>query len=299
MKLISWVSILIVITFFGCENSSSDFTDKKNPSQAAPGAGLLLSQYKSLDELKSVITISYLNDSTSVRLSSIYHNEEVVNDLEPGVSQDDLSKAAKGNFWDKLWICMKCPFVITHKNALTSIENLGRRKNEVFGHADVAFYDLADAMVQHISDEDKMYLSEKELSDKGYLNSFDHIISQTFMTSIFSEPVADFVGDAHELSTMPELLTGKFSDEEITDVDLGPTDNYLDLINNEWGQKLGVELQKKYCINKNTFWSPELLANYLNDIQSYNTWVFKIAFKPFTSDDELIIRFSEKLNKVI
>ncbi|HYV93829.1 MAG TPA: hypothetical protein VE978_18780, partial [Chitinophagales bacterium] len=183
---------------------------------------------------------------------------------------------------------------VFHKRSLASIGNLGRRKFGV--HGDVAFYDLAETMVQHISDEDRVNLSEKDLSEKGYLNTFEHIITSALMTSMYSQSVAEFVGDAHERSSMPELMTGKFTPEQLADVDDGPVDNYLDIINNEWGQELGKVLRQKYNINQDTRWTPQLLADYLNDIESYHSWVFRIAFRPYTPEEEIVVRFAKKMN---
>ena len=75
--------------------------------------------------------------------------------------------------------------------------------------------------------------------------------------------------------------------------------NYIDSINNEWGQELGGVLGEKYNSSRETYWSPELLANYHNDVQSYYSWVFQIGFKPFRPSDEIIIRFSSKTNSLM
>lgn len=302
--------LFITITFTKCGESSEETTNNdftvasdslltNKKVEGTIGEALLLTQYKSLDELKSVIKIKYLKDSSGVFLSYICRGCEVKHELKSGPGQDDFSKAAKGNFWDKLWLGIQCPFAVWNKKALTSIENLGRRKDDIFGHPDVAFYDLAESMVQHISDEDRENMSEKDLGEKGYLNTFEHVTTSAMMASIFSESLADFVGDAHERSTMPELITGKFTSQELTDIDFGPVDNYLDLINNEWGQRIGKVLKEKYHINQNTLWTPQLLADFLNDFESYYSWVFQIAFKPFTPDEEIIIQFAGKMNKVM
>ena len=300
-----------VFVFNSCGQQQKEFTDadfvtdtndsvlKHEKVNAVFGQALLLTQYKSIDELKSVIRIKYLKDSSGVFLSSSCRGCEVTHELKSGPGQDDFSKAAKGNSWNKMWLGIRCPFAVWNKKALTSIENLGRRKDDIFGHPDVAFYDLAELMVQHISDEDRTNMSEKDLGEKGYLNTFEHVTTSAMMASIFSESIADFVGDAHERSTMPELLTGKFTSQEITDIDFGPVDNYLDLINNEWGKRLGKIVKEKYHINQNTLWTPQLLADYLNDFESYYSWVFQIAFKPVTPDEEIIIQFAGKMNKVI
>jgi hypothetical protein len=41
------------------------------------------------------------------------------------------------------------------------------------------------------------------------------------------------------------------------------------------------------------------LANYLNDLQSYYSWAFQIGFEPFRPEDELVARFSKKINAVM
>ena len=74
---------------------------------------------------------------------------------------------------------------------------------------------------------------------------------------------------------------------------------YIDIINNEWGQELGKALRIKYKIDQDTEWTPDLLASYLNDVQSYYSWVFQIGFEPFRASDEIVIRFSRKTNTVL
>ena len=93
---------------------------------------------------------------------------------------------------------------INRKN-LWVVENLGRRRPWDFGKGDVAFYDLAEAMVKNIRDEDRLTMTEKDLGEKGYLNTFNHLTAQAIMTSLFSERLADFVADVHERHNMPDF----------------------------------------------------------------------------------------------
>ena len=259
---------------------------------------MLLTQYNSFEELKSVVQIKYVTNSTpAVFLHYSYGGREVTSVLKKGINQEDFVNAGNGNFWDKLGVGLRCPYAVLHRSELRTVENLGRRKI-TFGIGDLAFYDLAETMVLHISDEDRINMSQKDLSEKGYLNTFNHVIAQALMTSMFSETLADFVADVHERFNMPELVTGKFTEAQLSDIETGPVDNYLDMINNEWGQELGKVLREKYHIKKNTYWTPGLLADYLNDIQSYHSWVFKIAFEPFRPTDEVVIRFVKKINMV-
>ena len=76
-------------------------------------------------------------------------------------------------------------------------------------------------------------------------------------------------------------------------------DNYTDVLNNEWGQQIGEALKAKYNINHQTQWSPQLLANYLNDLQSYFSWAFQIGFSPFRPEEETVQRFCIKLNEIL
>ena len=163
----------------------------------------------------------------------------------------------------------------------------------------MAFYDLARTSANNINTLDLAYKNERDSSEKGYINSFNHITGQAFVTSCFSEEMADYIADVHELHNMPELTTGKFTDEQLNDVDNNPVDNYVDMINNEWGQELGKRLKKKYGITKETLWTKELLVSYLNDIQSYYSWAFGIGISPFRINDDVVIKFADKINQVM
>ena len=268
-----------------------------------------MTEFHSLEEFKNVVQIEYLPGASDtvmenhgrkgVRLTHACDGGMVISLLEEGISEGDFLKAKRGNVWMKMGTTVQSPFALWHMGDLKAIESLGRRRPWEFGKGDVAFYDLASSMVFNILPEDKEKLSAEALGDKGYLNSFNHITAQAFMTSVFSEDIADFVADVHERHNMPELITGNFSAEQLADMEDGPVDNYLDMINNEWGQELGKALKEKYRINSNTRWTPGLMADYLNDIQLYQGWVFRVGFSPFTAKDEVVARFSAKINKVL
>lgn len=270
---------------------------------------LLATRFKSFEELKSVIKIEYFTDSSkaknanynnpTVRITHCSNGFEVINVVESGLSQGDMSKAKKGNIWDRLHFLFNSPYAVTNRVELNKAYLLSRRMTELFGEGDPAFYDLAQNAMKNINTHDLAFMNLRDSSEKGYLNSFNHITSQAFITSCFSEQLADFIGDSHERYFHPELITGNFSADQTNDLDNGPVDNYVDLINNEWGQELGKVLRKKFNINDSTQWTPELLANYLNEIQSYYSWAFQIGFNPVSDEDELVIRFSNKLNTVL
>jgi hypothetical protein len=100
------------------------------------------------------------------------------------------------------------------------------------------------------------------------------------------------------LYNMPELITGKFTEAQLADFENGPADNYVDMLNNEWGQELGKVLREKYAITSRTYWTPGLLTNYLNDMQAYYSWAFQIGFSPFRPTDEMVEQFAWKINTV-
>jgi hypothetical protein len=322
MNLLRYSVLFVCIAFIGCRQSQQPDAAVLNGSGMATdssgfpdsthyfgGEALLLTRFTSLAQLKEVVDVKYLHDlidtnehkSDKPRVQLTYRrgDRQVISVLESGISQADFIKAKKGDFWNKVSLGLRSPFAVRHRKDLGCIENLGRRKPEVYGIGDAAFYDLAEIMVMHISKDDLPGISEKDLGEKGYLNTFNHITAQAFMTSVFSEEVADFVADVHELYNMPELITGTFTQDQIEDFENGPVDNYVDMINNEWGQELGKVLAGKYKISRQTVWTPVLLRNYLNDIQSYHSWTFQIGFEPFRTSDEKVIRFAKKINQVM
>lgn len=277
--------------------------DVKGQNNHADTKALLLTRYDSFESFKQAVQITYEGDTNAgifghkarVNLKS----GSILSTLKMGVSEHDFQKARKGNIWEKLSLVFVSPYTLLNKTDLERVEILSRRRDHMFGEGDVAFYDIAETMVHRIVPEDTLRMTPKALSEKGYLNTFNHVVAQTFMTTIFSESLADFVGDVHERSRLPELITGNFSMEQIQDVDNGPVDNYLDMINNECGQELGKMLRSKYNISRTTNWTPDLLTDYLNDIVSYHSWVFHIGFVPFRPEDELVIRFAAKVNAVM
>ena len=322
MRLIKLSTLCLIVACFKCKQSYSPVSEAAydNPAQkealanrsyderAGKGA-LLLTRFKSLEDFKGVINIHYAPEAVdsnkdepgkrAVTLEYKSGGTVIRSILKDGISQTDFLKVRNGSMGSKILLGLKCPYALRHKQELTSIEHLSRRRPPLFGKGDVAFYDLAETMANQISDEDYLNLSCEELSEKGYLNTFNHITAQPFMTSIFSGRLADFIGDLHELYNMPGLITGDFTEQQLADFENGPVDNYVDMINNEWGQELGKVLGKKYGIDRHTIWTPQLLRDYLNDIQLYHSWAFQIGFKPFRSTDMVVLQFARKINIVL
>ncbi|MCB9262534.1 MAG: hypothetical protein H6607_09185 [Flavobacteriales bacterium] len=260
-----------------------------------------------MDELKKVVKIEYLRggESAMYKLPAVklkYGNDTKKNHIqfvfENGISQGDIIKAKEGDFALRVRFAHQSPIAIAIREELNMVNKLARRRPSLFGEGDIAFYDLALKSVANISNPNLAFKTEADSLEKGYTNTFNHFTAQALITTLCSDTVADFVGNVHERYYMPELLTGEFTEQQIVDPNINPVDNYVDLFNNELGQILGKYLKSKYTISKETYWTPYLLTNYLNDVQSYYAWSFNVSFYPFKPHDDLIAKFTAKINRV-
>lgn len=291
--------LILFLIFFTSTCRQGNPTSKLTIEEVGKGA-LVTTHFKSFEEFKAVVQLEYAKDQKSwVKLTHENNGKQVTSWLKKGISETDIVKARDGGLWKKISLSLSSPFFVANRKDLLRVYILSRRKQLEFGEGDIAFYDLAKKMLENIEDEDRNNLSEEDQSDKGYINTFNHVNAQSFMTTLFSEELADFVADTHERKNMPELISGRFTEEQLSDIKNGPVDNYVDIINNEWGQELGKMLKKKYNINRSTNWTPQLMSDYLNDLQSYYSWNFQMGFRPFKKDDQIVLRFSNKLQSIM
>jgi len=264
---------------------------------------LLTSRFKSFDDFKSKIQVKYFNNyncsNSMVQLKLQSEKSETKCELKSGLSQDDILKAKNGGILGIVKLTLRSPYTIRSRKNLEKVFLLARRRMEIFGYRDVAFYDLALALTRHINNKELAYKNARDSGEKGYINTFNHIAAQAIITSFFSKELAGFMADVHERKNMQELTTGNFSSEQLQDTSNCPEDNYVDIINNTIGQELGLILKKKYKINEFKRCTPALLANYLNDLQSYFSWSMGTGFSPFNSSDEVVVRFAYKLGYVL
>lgn len=278
---------------------------------APPWAGirgaLLATRFASLEEFKQVVRVRYMADwnpdgsirSTKVLLGHCSFGIEVGSVLSSGLSQSDIQSAKDSGILRRFGIAIHAPDVIASRKDLERVLTLARRVPLEYGDGDPAFFDLGEASVEHICTIDLAFRTPADSSEKGYLNTFNHMTAQAFITTLFSENLADLVADLHERKNMPELTSGAFTISQLSNVNNNPVDNYVDMINNEWGQWIGLVLREELGIGRGTKWTPELLAKYLNRIQEYYEWAFRIGMTPFSSDDPLVVRFAEKINIVL
>ena len=280
-----------------CNNEINDLSVSK---YGVMNQALLASRFNTLNELANAIDIQYgSKNGNYVQLVHCSKGASVTSILDSGIHEGDFRNARDGGFIDRLSLLWHSPYAVIHRSELQIISAMARRKPELYGEGDVAFYDLAESCVEHIYKDDLARLGYSDTTEKGYINTFNHITAQALVTSLMSEQMADYIADAHERFHMPELLSGNFSPDQLIDKDKNPTDNYVDIINNEWGQEIGKVLKKKYAIHPETVWTKTLLTGYLNDLQSYYSWSFQIGFNPFKETDDVIDRFTKKLNHVV
>jgi hypothetical protein len=304
-----WGIVILCLAWLSGCRQGTDFGYVITPDTPASTRGALLAtRFESLEALKAVVQIEYTADTLgkdsasaryTVRLRHGMPGKEVTSVLETGITQGQILKARHGTWGDRWKIVSRAPFAVRNRKNLGRANALSRWRPQWFGEGDIAFFDLSKTMVKNINTPEWAFRFPRDSTEKGYLNSFNHLTSQAFITSCFSEELADFIGDAHERDLHPELLTGIFTEKQLHDLSDGPVDNYVDMVNNEWGQELGKQLQKKYQISQQTNWTPEFLANYLNELQAYYSWAFQIGFEPFRPDDEAVKKFSTKMNTVL
>ena len=256
--------------------------------------GLVSVDYATLEELKKSIAIVYNNKDTeraSVTLSANHKGVGVTKTLSPGYRESELrtinDQLKSADRWEKAKIVVDNPTLVLRKNALKGALALGKTKSNISGTAN---YYIAKAMVGNITSN----ISKAYKGDKGLVNTFNHITGQAVMSMIFGANSSDFVADIHERG-QPELMTGNIKSGKPT---AQAIDNYVDLINNQFGQILGEELAGKYKSSLHFGFTPETTASLLNDFQSYFGDTFNKDFKEFSENDDLVRRFSNLLNEV-
>ncbi|MFK7973136.1 MAG: hypothetical protein AB8F95_22390, partial [Bacteroidia bacterium] len=214
--------LTLLMLWAGCSSSKQDTFSRRGIQGA-----LLASRFESFEDFKSVVEVSYSEEegASVVRLHHCANGAEVVSILKSGLSQKDISNAQRGTFADRLHILFRSPYTISSRLELNEINLLAKRRTIFFGEGDVAFFDLALVTVDHINTKALAYKTARDSSEKGYLNTFNHFIAQAIITSCYSERLADFVADVHELKSMPELTHGGFSEDQLVDPNNNPVDN--------------------------------------------------------------------------
>jgi len=310
------LTVFFILRFLGsnknsefCENAIAYNWANTDALANVRAKVLLTSRFKDLDDLKKVVKITYDKDysqldsadygQSTVTLIYLSNGELIKRSMSSGVSQIDVVKAYESNYFGKAGFALTNPFPMRLRKELSKVNLIARRRPLIFGLGDVAFYDLAEALVEHINTPELSFRQKGDYTERGFVNTFNHVTAQAIITSFFSEDLADFISDLHERKSMPELTNGVFNKYQLMDSINNPLDNYVDIANNEIGQEIGLLLKTKYGINENTICTPVLLTSYMNDLQSYYGWALNIGLDKFYSKDEEIINFTSKLNCIM
>lgn len=304
----------IVAYFFPDSRATSclyfDDTDTWNDgSLGIHTKAMLSSRFKNLTHLKTMVSIQYDQDyskldSNAYRQSMVhlkYPNNAVAvqRTMISGISQNKILELRNADYFTRSCFAFSNSYIIRQRKELEVSYILARRKPVMFGPGDKSFYDLALESFQHINTPELAFQNVRDSSEKGYINTFNHVTAQAIITSFFSEDLGDLIGDLHERQNMPEITSGRFTQKQLNDSINSPEDNYVDIINNEIGQKIGLKLRHKYKLNETTKCNEVLLASYLNDIQSYYMWALEIGMDPYRPTDDIIIKFSNKINALL
>lgn len=230
----------------------------------------------------------------SITLLYVSHGDTIISTLRRGVSQNDIIKVRDGSISDKITFSLEQPEVVASRIDLNKIYKLARRRPTLFGEGDVAFYDLAEMMLNNMRKTSINNQPSNHFSEYGYINTYNHVVAQALITIIYSDAIADSIACYHERIRFDELIS-PVNHEELTQIHI---DNYVDMVNNEIGQRLGLATSDFLMLDRNEKWDPQKLSRVLNLFQSYFSRHFQTSFEPFRPDEEEIIRFAQKINVV-
>ena len=293
---------LIFYAVIACLYLSCDNTDAEVLEQPRVRA-LLATNFNGLEDFQEVVTLEYTEKSTdsakgTVKISYKNNGELIVGELSDGVTEGDISKAFRGNIWDKLSLSAKTPYALWNRKKLGNVYMLARHMIGDLGEDDVAFYDVALASMRNISPENGAFDNFRDSLEKGYINTFNHVTAQALITLLYGEDLANYIAEVHERNTMPNLVSGLFSETQLKDTLDFPVDNYVDIINNEIGQELGKYLKSKHNISDETKWDAAFTCQVLNDIQDYYASCFQLKVNQFSIQDDMIINFARKMEGI-
>jgi hypothetical protein len=267
---------------------------------------LIASDYKNLKALKQVIDIRNIPATTvtlpgedhrpprtfqiPARVAVSYPKAGLtdINELsESTVTQAELKAAAAGGFLDKAAVALAHPELVWFKSDLEAIEKLSFVKKNTAGSA---IGHVTDAMLTHIKPPAK-----SKAASEGRQNMLLHVFGQAVITTLFGRAAADLAGDIHERD-MASLISGAITPAEAK----GAIDNYVDLINNVYGQQLGAQLATSVGVGVGggTTWDPALTTEYLNAAQRWISREMGWKMSDFTVSDSVVVKFTALLNEV-
>jgi len=268
-------------------------TGDASPDAGAGGAGsgprpLLASNYKTLDDLKKDVAIEYGDGYVMVRhggrenyLKMSTFTQKEVTEARDAWDKGDKSKAGKllGKNLSLAWDLKD------NEDAMHGIFTLGQKNPE-----GVTLNTVAKAMLGNLKGNASKSAGEQEALKSMFL----HVHGQALITSLWGSQVADISGDIHERD-QEALITGKFEGMSSQQMN-GVIDNYVDLVNNMYGQDLGERLKDQFKITKETKWTDQLTADYFTAVQDYLGETHGLTFKNFDTNSKEVKAFTRLLN---
>jgi hypothetical protein len=234
--------------------------------------------------LKKKITVT--NSGLIIKTVTIVHNwgeQKITTSLSTnGLGEDEAVGIKDGGFWKKLGGGVMHPGAALYRNDLKDIYKITKDKSE---NLKVSLtYAISLKMLSNLS------AGEQENNKQyRYDNSFLHFAGQTLASSIFGEGASQYAADIHERD-FTGVFTGVGEEAKLVDA-------YVDLVNNAWGRAFGKELSGKYGIDRETTWTDELSANFLNDVQDYFSKSYPgLKFNKFDKNSDFIKGFTKDLN---
>ena len=93
---------------------------------------------------------------------------------------------------------------------------------------------------------------------KRYRNQYTHIFGQSVIAAMYGEDFAKFSGDIHERRKNSKKEVNIFKAKFANYME---KDAYVDLINNEYGRQLGIQIAKELGIEKEKAWTNQQTAD--------------------------------------
>ncbi|MEL6183152.1 MAG: hypothetical protein AAFU79_00915 [Myxococcota bacterium] len=268
------------------------------PTFDNPGRPIVTSEFPTLNDLKKELDITYRDGEVEVGHSKegLSETNTLSDDL---IGEAELKSAKKASAdWglrDMVGFAWENPRLAWHRTALQNTEKLSYVAKNNSGSA---LGRISEAMFDNIDDKPRATPyrgpgGKKLTQHDAIKNMMLHVFGQAVLTTLYGESAADLAGDLHERD-QPSLITGQIGKGE----EAQALDNYADMVNNEYGQELGKELNRRLGVGGSTRWTPEKTAEYLNQVQHYFSQTHGWSFRDFQPNDPRVEKFTNLLNEV-
>ena len=266
------------------------FTNTPKKNDVYESLPLVATNYKSIKSLKKILYIKYYNDK-SFSISYIVNGMIIEHRFSKGYADNELAIIRNSDLGTQAKSILSEPLLVIYKSALETMFICAYTKeNEAKTSMLAISFEIAK----------KLKISNfLKTDDRALPNTIRHILSGVVLSMFHGEDSVNFVMDIHErhkkidngvifdIDECEFLRTGKFKNAE---EEKSAIDNYIDIINNQIGGKLGSKLRNKYqkIINNTNGWTLEESANFLNDFLYYLKQSLKYDYNEFKTTEEIV-----------